>query len=65
MTELALEHDTPIVAIVGDADDRTVERHRHRVDVVSLSELFGEELAMTEPRQSIQRAAEQILERAL
>ena len=65
MTELALEHDTPIVAIVGDADDRTVEHHRNRIDVVSLTELFGAELALTEPKQCIQRAAEQVLGRAL
>ena len=65
MTELALEHDTPIVAIVGDADDRTVEHHRNRIDVVSLTELFGAELALAEPKQCIQRAAEQVLGRAL
>jgi glycerate kinase len=65
MTELAFEHGVPIAAIVGDADARVVEVNGARIEVVSLTELFGVELALAEPKQCIQRAAEHLLAQAL
>jgi glycerate kinase len=63
MTELAREHDIAIAAIVGDADTDTVAAWAGQIDIVSLSELFGSDLAMREPKQCIQRAADTILAR--
>lgn len=61
MTQLALEQGVPIVAIVGVADPDTARRWGGRVQIVSLTELFGSELAMSEPKHCIQRAMAQVL----
>ena len=61
MTELAHEHRVPIAAIVGDADTDTVARWADRIEVVSLTELFGSDLALREPKQCVQRAVDALL----
>lgn len=48
-------------AVVGDADDETVRRWGDQIDIVSLTDLFGVELALAEPKQCIQRAVEHLL----
>lgn len=63
MTELAREHDVAIAAIVGDADPDTVAAWAGQVDIVSLTDLFGSDLAMRETQQCVQRATETILAR--
>ncbi len=63
MVELAREHDVAVVAIVGDADPDTVATWAGQIEVVSLTELFGSELALREPKQCIQRAAATVLSR--
>lgn len=64
LTSLAEQYGRPIVAIVGSADADTVEREHARITVVSLVDEFGEELAMSEPKQCIERAASAVLDRA-
>ncbi len=63
MTELAREHDVAVAAIVGDADPDTVATWADQIDIVSLTEMFGNDLALREPKQCVQRAAETILTR--
>lgn len=63
MTQLAREHDVAIAAIVGDADAEIVAARTGQIDIVSLSEMFGSDLAMREPKQCVQRAADSILTR--
>ncbi len=63
MTQLARENDIAIAAIVGDADPETVAKWSGHIDIVSLTELFGSDVAMSETKQCIQRAAETILAR--
>jgi glycerate kinase len=60
---LAAEGNIPIVAIVGSADPDTVRRHAAVIDVVSLVEEFGEDVAMSEPKLCIERAAAALLAR--
>lgn len=61
MTELAREHGTPIAAIVGEADLDVVATWSESIRVVSITELFGSDLAQSEPKQCIQRAADLLL----
>jgi glycerate kinase len=61
IVELAAEHGVPVAAVVGGADPDVVADARKRMEVVSLVEAFGPELAMNEPKQSVQRAAAMLL----
>lgn len=57
MTAIAEEAGLPVLAIVGAASPDTVNEHRHSIDVLSLTELFGAETALSEPKRCIERAA--------
>ena len=57
--EIATGLNKPVVAICGDIHDAA----RSRVDSVSLIDLFGEQLAFSQPLHCIEQAALQILKR--
>lgn len=64
LTKVAAEANVPIAAIVGAADVSTVERWSDAVRIVSLVDEFGEDLAMSEPKHCIERAATALLDNA-
>jgi len=57
--EMAVELNTPVVAICGDIQTSV----RSRMEAVSLIDLFGEQQALTQPLHCIEQAAMQILTR--
>ena len=59
MAELATEHEVPIAAIVGIADDDV----RDRLPTWSIAEQFGEERALREPLWCVEQVAGEILRR--
>ncbi|MEO8162745.1 MAG: glycerate kinase [Ilumatobacteraceae bacterium] len=59
VNEIALELNKPVIAICGDIHEAT----RSRMESVSLVELFGDEMAFSQPLQCIEQAAKQIMKR--
>ena len=64
LIELGDEHGIPVAAIGGAVDDDVVDLLAGRVDLVSLTDLVGEEAAFAEPRRHVEAAARLLLERA-
>lgn len=61
LVALAAETEIPLAAIVGVADPETVATYGDQIRIVSLVDEFGEELALNEPKQCIEKAAARIL----
>lgn len=57
MTQLAGEYGVPVAAVVGVADPAVALEWADRITVESLVERFGEDLALNQTKESIQRAA--------
>ena len=53
---IANDDGIPVLAVVGDADPRTVDRRHDELDVVSLVESFGSETALAEPKRCIEES---------
>jgi len=56
IVSIAREDDIPVLAVVGDADRVTVDRRHHELDVISLVEAVGAEMAVAEPKRCIEEA---------
>ncbi|MGI9644843.1 MAG: glycerate kinase family protein [Ilumatobacteraceae bacterium] len=55
-------HDgVPVAAIVGAADPATAVQWRRQIEIVSLTDRFGAELALTEPKACVERAAAELI----
>ena len=65
MVELGRDAGIPVVAVVGDVDDGVLARSNGLADVVVLTEAFGLESALTEPKQYIERAAATLVQARL
>ncbi len=61
LLEVCREADVPLAAIVGDADPSVEAAWADRLDVMTLVDIVGDERARSEPRRSVQRAAEQLI----
>ena len=61
LLEFASESGIPVVAVVGAADPEVVETWTDRIEVVSLSDLFGVERALAEPKACVTEAVTVLL----
>ena len=61
LVELAGDAGIPVVAVVGAADDEVIRAHPEVAGVAVLSELYGPELALAEPKQCIERATVELI----
>lgn len=59
--DLAADAAIPVATICGEIDEELTKDHRQRANVYSLSALFGEEQAMSQPLQLIEEVATKIL----
>ena len=63
LEELTAELEIPLVAIVGAADPELVAELDGRIDVMVLSEMYGLEVAMSQPKRCIARATAEVLQK--
>ena len=63
LENLTAELGIPLVAIVGAADHELVEELDGRIDVMVLSDLYGLDLAMSQPKRCIGLAVTEVLQR--
>jgi len=63
VAELSADADVPVAAIVGSAEQDVVDEHSDEIDIEVLHERDGIEVAMSEPKQAIERAAADIVGR--
>lgn len=63
VTALGADEHVPVVAIVGSTDPATADRWKDRIEIVSLTDRFGEGPALDEPRSCIERAASDVIGR--
>ena len=61
VAEIGAHDGVPVAAIVGSADPATTVRWRRQVEIVSLADRFGEELALAEPKSCVERAAAELI----
>lgn len=61
MVEFGADAGIPVLAVVGDADLDGLGTHRDRLEIAVLSDLFGRETSLAEPKQSIERAVFDVL----
>ena len=61
ITQLASEYAIPVAAIVGVADPAVVLEWGDRITIESLVDRFGEDVALNQTKESIQRAATLLL----
>ena len=61
ITQLCSEYAIPVAAIVGVADPVVVHEWADRITIESLVDRFGEDVALNQTKESIQRAATLLL----
>ncbi len=60
---LAGEEGVAVAAIVGSADPEVAAAHAARIEIVSITDRFGEERALAEPKACVELAAAELLAR--
>lgn len=65
LESLTVELGIPLVAIVGAADAHLVKELKGRIEVMVLSDMYGADLAMSQPKHCIGWAATKVLQRYL
>jgi glycerate kinase len=61
ITDLAADAGIHVAAVVGSADDGVADAHREQIQVAVLSELYGLDAALSEPKLHIEQAAADIV----
>lgn len=61
IAELAADAGIPVAAVVGSAEDGVADEHRDHIQVAVLSELYGLDAALDEPKLHIEQAAAHIV----
>lgn len=65
LTGLGADAGIPVAAIVGGADDDTVDDWSDEIEISVIGDLYGVEAAFAEPKRCIERAAGEIIARRL
>ena len=63
--DYAIEANTQALAIVGDIDDAMDTSLRTEIETVSITELFGNEMAMQQVLRCIEDAASEVLKKLI